>query len=88
MTRKRPTSGTGNEKFISQLCSNSFCSFSDIISLAILSTVPASSTSALTGMIVPRILMDMGIPAEMNRSDACFSAMSLSTGVRYMAASV
>ena len=29
--------------------------------------------------------MHIGVPAEINRSDACFSAINLSTGVRNMA---
>src|SRR6185436_19155483 len=41
----------------------------------------------LTGMMMPRILIDTGAPAEMNRSDACFSAISLNKGVRNMLAS-
>src|SRR3954462_9047153 len=41
----------------------------------------------LPGMMMPRILIDTGAPAEMNRSDACFSAISLNKGVRNMLAS-
>ncbi len=88
LTRKRPISGTGKERFISQVRSYSSCSAVDMSSYAIFLTVGPSSTSEFTGMMVPRILIDIGAPAEMNRSEACFSAMSLSTGVRNITASL
>ena len=39
-----------------------------------------------TGCTTPLTLMLIGAPQEMNRSDACFSAISLNSRSRYMEA--